>query len=126
WEPAKPRAGRNGDSSFLLLTAVEQISLLSPKIAVARCVYGVRVRMRLKWFLSLQLCVYLLASTPLFGQSNYGVIEGTVTDAQHLPIAGVSVQLTAAGTRAVRRVVTNQQGIFEAPALLPDDYELKA
>ena len=62
---------------------------------------------------------------PTFGQSNYGVISGTVTDAQHLPIAGAAVQLTAASTGAVRRVVTNQQGLFEAPALLPDDYELK-
>ena len=71
------------------------------------------------------LVVYLQLSAPLFGQSNYGVITGTVADAQHLPIAGASVQLTAASTGAVRRVVTNQEGLFEAPALLPDDYTLK-
>src|SRR5580765_2059040 len=62
---------------------------------------------------------------PTFGQSNYGVISGTVMDAQHLPIAGAAVHLTAASTGAVRHVETNQQGLFEAPALLPDDYELK-
>jgi len=71
------------------------------------------------------LVVYLLLSAPLFGQSNYGVITGTVADAQHLPIAGAAVQLTAASTGTVRRVVTNQEGLFEAPALLPDDYTLK-
>ena len=27
-----------------------------------------------------------------FGQSNYGVIAGTVLDSQHLPIAGAAVQ----------------------------------
>jgi hypothetical protein len=63
---------------------------------------------------------------PTFAQSNYGVVTGTVTDAQHLPIAGAAIELTAASTGAVRRLVTNQQGLFEAPALLPDDYELKA
>src|SRR5208337_1872198 len=70
------------------------------------------------------LVVYLLLSAPLFGQSNYGVITGTVADAQHLPIAGAAVQLTAASTGTVRRVVTNQEGLFEAPALLPDEYTL--
>src|SRR5258708_1948780 len=73
-------------------------------------------------------CVLLfLLGLPVFGlgQSNYAVLTGTVTDSQHLPVAGAAVELTAASTRAVRRVVTNQQGRFEAPALLPDDYELK-
>jgi hypothetical protein len=62
---------------------------------------------------------------PGFGQSNYAVLTGAVTDAQHLPVTGASIELTAASTGAVRRVVTNQRGLFEAPALLPDDYELR-
>src|ERR1051326_4391787 len=72
------------------------------------------------------LLVCLLVAPFLRGQSNYGVISGSVLDAQRLPIAGANVQLTAASTGAVRRVVTNQQGLFEAPALLPDEYELQA
>jgi len=67
----------------------------------------------------------LALAGPAFGQSNYAVLTGTVTDSQHLPIGGAAVELTAASTGAVRRVVTNQQGLFEAPGLLPDDYELK-
>src|ERR1700694_1653255 len=73
-------------------------------------------------------CVLLFLlgfAVPVFGQSNYAVLTGTVTDSQHLPVAGAVVELTAASTGAIRRVVTNQQGLFEAPALLPDDYELK-
>ena len=58
------------------------------------------------------------------GQSNYGVITGTVTDVQHLRVATATIQLKAASTGAVRRVITNEQGLFEAPALLPDDYEI--
>jgi hypothetical protein len=62
---------------------------------------------------------------PAVGQSNYGDISGTVRDSQHLPVAGATVQLTASGTLAVRRVATNNDGHFEAPALLPDEYEIK-
>src|SRR5216684_3878914 len=62
---------------------------------------------------------------PGFSQSNYAVLTGSVTDSQHLPVAGAAVELLAASTGAIRRVITNQQGLFEAPALLPDDYELK-
>ena len=61
---------------------------------------------------------------PALGQSNYAVVTGTVTDTQHLPVVGAVLQLTAASTGATRRAVTNQEGLFEAPALLPDDYEL--
>src|SRR5208282_3599033 len=76
-------------------------------------------------FLSFLFLVSLLSCPPLFGQSNYGIISGAVTDPQHLPIAGAAVQLTAKTTGTIRRVVTNQNGLFEAPALLPDEYTLK-
>src|SRR3984957_19994112 len=59
-----------------------------------------------------------------FGQSNYAVVAGTVTDPQHLPVVGAAIQLTAASTGAIRHVQTNHQGVFDASALLPDDYEL--
>jgi hypothetical protein len=78
-----------------------------------------------KFLLSLLVSLLALAAVPLYAQSNFGVISGTVVDAQHLPVAGAAVQLTAASTGAVRKVVTNQLGLFEAPALLPDDYEVK-
>lgn len=57
-------------------------------------------------------------------QSNYGVVRGTVTDPQHLPMVGAALQMKAVSTGATRHLVTNQQGIFEASALLPDDYVL--
>jgi hypothetical protein len=73
-------------------------------------------------------CLFLLLlalAIPTLGQSNYAVLTGAIVDAQHLPVAGAAVQLTAASTGAIRRLVSNQQGLFEAPALLPDDYTLK-
>src|SRR5437660_1233234 len=74
---------------------------------------------------SCALLVLLGLAVPGFGQSNYALLTGTITDSQHLPVAGAAIELTAASTGAIRRVATNQQGLFEAPALLPDDYQLK-
>ena len=71
------------------------------------------------------LTLLFLATLPLYAQSNYATLTGTVTDAQQLPVAGAAVELTAVSTGAVRRAVTNQQGLFEAAALLPDEYEVK-
>jgi hypothetical protein len=71
------------------------------------------------------LLIFFAFAIPAFGQSNYATLTGTVTDAQQLPVAGATIELTATSTGAIRRVVTNQQGLFEAPALLPDEYELK-
>src|SRR6185369_15453042 len=75
-------------------------------------------------FFLLSLLVGLVV--PSFGQSNYAAITGTVTDSQRLPVAGAEVELTAVSTGAVRHVVTQSQGTFEAPALLPDEYEVQA
>jgi Carboxypeptidase regulatory-like domain len=70
-------------------------------------------------------CLLIVCSTA-YGQSNYGVITGTVMDPQRLPISGATVLLTAKSTGTVRQVVSNQEGIFEAPFLLPDDYVVES
>ena len=69
------------------------------------------------------LCLVVLVF-PAVGQSNYAVVTGTVTDSQSLPVVGATVQFKAQATGAIRVVTTNSQGLFYAPALLPDDYEL--
>src|SRR4051812_39271067 len=74
---------------------------------------------------NLVLVLFVLAfMLPCFAQSNFGVITGIVTDTQHLVVTEAIIEITAASTGAVRHLVTNQQGRFEAPALLPDDYKL--
>ncbi len=69
------------------------------------------------------LCLIGLA-LPVIGQSNYAVVTGTVTDSQSLPVARATVQFKALSTGAIRVLATNDQGLFFAPALPPDDYEL--
>jgi hypothetical protein len=58
------------------------------------------------------------------GQSNYAVVSGTVKDSQSLPVVRATVNFKALSTGATRSVTTNDAGIFYAPALLPDDYEV--
>ena len=71
------------------------------------------------------LALFLGLTVPSFAQSNYGAISGTVTDAQHLAVANASIDITAESTGAIRHIITRQDGRFEAPALLPDDYALQ-
>ena len=73
--------------------------------------------------LSLILCALALSAVSL-GQSNYAAVSGTVKDAQSLPVVHGTVTFKALSTGATRSVSTNGAGIFYAPALLPDDYEV--
>lgn len=59
-----------------------------------------------------------------FGQSNYAVVSGTVTDPQQGPVASAAVVLTSNETHAERRVTTNSQGIFQITGILPGEYNL--
>ncbi|MBZ5686357.1 MAG: carboxypeptidase regulatory-like domain-containing protein [Acidobacteriia bacterium] len=73
--------------------------------------------------LSLVVSVLTLSALSL-GQSNYAVVSGTVRDSQSLPVVRATVNFKALSTGATRSVTTNDAGIFYAPALLPDDYEV--
>jgi hypothetical protein len=66
----------------------------------------------------------LFLSAFVFGQSNYASVSGTVRDSQSLPVAHATLVFKAANTGASRIVTTNDTGVFYAPALLPDDYQL--
>ncbi|HMJ24544.1 MAG TPA: carboxypeptidase regulatory-like domain-containing protein, partial [Pyrinomonadaceae bacterium] len=65
-----------------------------------------------------------LIAFPLFAQSNYASLSGTVYDPQHQAIPGASVQLTSDSTHATRQVTSNEQGIFQITGLLPDLYKV--
>src|SRR5580765_6350278 len=73
--------------------------------------------------LSSVLCALALSAVCL-AQSNFAVVSGTVKDAQFLVVAHATVSFKALSTGATRSVTTNEAGIFYAPALLPDDYEV--
>jgi hypothetical protein len=73
---------------------------------------------------NLLLLSLLFLSLLSFAQGNYSVLGGTVLDPQGRPLARAEVQITSSSTRAERRVNSNEQGIFQVPALPPGDYEL--
>src|SRR6266403_3133880 len=73
---------------------------------------------------SAQLLLVFLVAFPVFAQSNYASLSGTVFDPQHQAIPGASVQLTSVSTSAVRQVSSNDQGIFQINGLLPGAYKL--
>ena len=69
--------------------------------------------------------LFLLFLAPVaFGQSNYAVVSGTVTDPQQGPVAGAAVTLISNETDVERRVTTNSQGIFQITGILPGQYNL--
>src|SRR5260370_40211946 len=61
---------------------------------------------------------------PALGQSNCAAVTGTVMDSQSLPVVGATIHFKAMSTGALRVLTTNDRGLFSAPALPPDDYEL--
>src|SRR5262249_28234824 len=63
-------------------------------------------------------------SIPVFGQSNYAIVTGTVLDSQGLPVSNAVVRFKALSTAAMRTVSTNDRGLFSAAAQPPDDYQL--
>lgn len=58
------------------------------------------------------LCCVLASAYVARGQSNYAAVTGSVIHPQQLAISGATVEFKAAATGLVRRVVTNQNGIF--------------
>src|SRR6516164_10239910 len=61
---------------------------------------------------------------PVLAQSHYAAVTGTVKDSQSLPVAGATLEFKALSTGAIRVVRSNEQGLFSAAALFPDDYEV--
>jgi hypothetical protein len=66
----------------------------------------------------------LLAPFSAPAQSLFGSILGTVTDKSQAVVPGASVRIRNTGTNAVRVVVTDRVGDFQAPALPVGEYEL--
>jgi len=73
---------------------------------------------------TLALLCLLGVAVPVFGQSNFAMVTGTVRDAQRLPITKATIKFKALSTGATRVATTNEGGLFSASALPPDDYEL--
>lgn len=71
-----------------------------------------------RYLLLLCLCTVSAA----YAQSNFANLHGIVRDPQQRPVPGAVVLVTASATGAIRRVVTNADGLYEAPLLAAGSY----
>ncbi|MBS1807824.1 MAG: carboxypeptidase regulatory-like domain-containing protein [Acidobacteria bacterium] len=74
--------------------------------------------------LSFAFALLLLTAAKVSAQTS-GEITGLVTDSSGAAVSGATVSVTSQATGAVRRVTTNNEGLYSFPSLLPGDYELK-
>jgi hypothetical protein len=68
------------------------------------------------------LCVCLFCVAPIFAQS--ADVSGTVTDQAGAVVRGAKVRIVNQRTLVERDVITNSQGIFSAPFISPDTYQI--
>jgi hypothetical protein len=68
-------------------------------------------------------CVGIIFTSGVSGQ-NFGEITGTVTDQSGAVMVGSTITITSAATNQVRRVVTNENGAYSAPYLVPGVYNV--
>ena len=70
--------------------------------------------------------VGLLFSLPAFGQTaGTGALTGTVTDQQNAIVSGVEITVTSETTGEKRSVVTQDNGDYAVPQLLPGSYRIE-
>jgi hypothetical protein len=67
----------------------------------------------------------LLAGTALAAQSSYGRLTGRVTDPQGAALVVARVGLTQTDTNINVRGVTNSEGLYDFPSLLPGAYQIE-
>ena len=58
----------------------------------------------------------------MFGQAGLGTINGSIVDHSGAVIAGAHVTVVQLSTKSTRDVVSNTQGIFDVPSLVPGQY----
>src|SRR5271165_919688 len=69
-----------------------------------------------------RILVVALFAAPLFAQT--AELSGIVSDPSGLPVPNATVSLQNSQTGAIRRVTSNQQGLYSAPALAPGPYDV--
>lgn len=76
--------------------------------------------------LSCVLLVLFVLSSPAHAQSTLGVIRGTVTDPQEIPMPGVTISATSPTVPGERVTTTNREGGYTLTDLPPGEYSVSA
>ena len=67
----------------------------------------------------------LLLCAPLFSQGVFGRLWGTITDQSSGVISGATVSVTDTDRGVTKSLVTNEDGIYNAPNLTPGSYKVR-
>ena len=67
-----------------------------------------------------------VAGTSLLTGQTFGTVTGEVKDATGANVAGATITARNTGTNGIRNAVTNEEGLYTIPALVPGMYEIKA
>src|SRR5258708_2870088 len=79
-----------------------------------------------KWIcLSLVLALAFFSATPTRAQVSVATLSGLITDENGGPVPDAAVTIKNVGTGVTRDVVTNADGFYSAPNLLPASYEVR-
>src|SRR5580692_1230840 len=81
--------------------------------------------LRSKLLSTVSACLLLWATVSAPAQEPTGIISGTITDASGAVVPDATITITNKGTGAARTAVTNAEGLYSAPALLPGEYEVR-
>ena len=82
------------------------------------------MRKSLRLILSFTFVLLLLSAAKVSAQTS-GEITGLVTDSSGAAVSGATATVTNKATGAARKVVTNSEGLYSFPSLMPGVYELK-
>ncbi len=74
----------------------------------------------------LRLSLFTLATVSLSGQTSTGEITGAVTDSTGAVVVGATITITNPAINVRRQLQTNSAGIYQAPALPPGAYSIRA
>src|SRR5512132_4140954 len=72
--------------------------------------------------LSRSLALAACAALCAIGQSNFATLRGTIQDSSNSAVQGARITIRAKETGAVRTVLSNEHGLYEAVSLLPGAY----
>jgi outer membrane receptor protein involved in Fe transport len=72
---------------------------------------------------AMALLIWFLASIPAYAQVVGATLSGTVTDESHAAIPKATVSILNVATGVATTVTTNADGIYNAPNLLPGNYQ---
>jgi hypothetical protein len=76
--------------------------------------------------MKIQLAILVaLAISGVYAQSTSGTLVGTVRDSTGAEVAGAKVRVTNTGTGAVVETVSNANGDYVAPNLIPSTYQIR-